>query len=153
MKPQHLIYLFFALTLALFSACNELYEFTVTQSGKDILFTLKDVDLGRDRLMLYDISVANKKCTEPSCVAWELVRHVEDADTTKINSENTVSATIKYGQEFANMEIRHPAAPLTAGSYVIGATFAVIRNNKIVATKLVSGSFKLAVEDNNIVLK
>ena len=137
------INLFLITVLALISACKQLNEFVVAQSENDILFTVEDVEAGKEQLMLYDISVAKKKCTDSSCVVWEIVR---SAEKTHITPENIVDSTIKYGQQFANMEIRQAAKSLTAGEYVVGATFAVISDNKIVGSKLMSGSFKIRTD-------
>ncbi len=50
-----LIFIFIA-----FNVCKKLYEFSVIQSGKDILFNIVDIDTESAQLMLYDISVAKK---------------------------------------------------------------------------------------------
>lgn len=141
--PLFLINLFFVLILLSFSACNELYEFSITQSGNDILFTVKDIDTKKNQLMLYDIAVAKNKCKDSSCTVWYLVRHM---DKTDVMPENIVGVTIKYGQEFTNMEVRQLAKALTNGEYRIGATFGIVHNNKLVDSKLVSGSFKILTD-------
>jgi len=135
---------FIILILSLFSACKELYKFSVVQSGNDILFDIEDIDTKNIQFMLYDISVAKKACNESSCVTWELVRF---ENATIVSAENVVTLPIIYGQKFSGMEIRQAMKPKSNGEYVVGATFAIIEDNKIVGSKLVSGSF--VIEESN----
>ena len=146
MKRQLLFYLFFVLVFLLVSGCNQLDEFSIAQSGNDILFSINNIDPKKDHLMLYDISVARKNCTGFSCVVWELVRF---AKKTNIEPENIISLPIKYGQELANMEVRQSVKSLTTGEYVVGATLVIIHDKQIIGSKLVSGSFKISTDGNS----
>jgi len=137
------------LILILVGACKALYNFSVLQSGEEILFDIVDADTKSVQFMLYDISVAKKGCKDSSCVTWELVRM---ADKTKATSDNKIKLPIKYGQIFSNMEIRQSAKPLSTGDYVVGATFAIIKHNKIVGSKIVSGSFKISTANSHFKL-
>ncbi len=144
-RKTHLAILIF-LVLPLFSGCKELYKFSVIQSGNDILFNIADIETQNIQFMLYDISVAKKGCRESSCVTWELVR---SENSTGVSAENIVHLPVKYGQKFSGMETRQAMIPISTGEFVVGATFTVIKDKKIVGSKLVSGSFTIEGSNDN----
>ena len=151
MKNNLIKILVICFVMVLAAACKEHGEIIVSQNKNKISFSLTNLDTsgaGTNSYLLYSIGVTRIDC-ERDCIMWEMMRDKKYYDSYE---HALTSAIFEYGfKPEAMYNLVEPVA-LTAGKYTVIVNAALLKNNKLIRSNVLSKQFALIKKGDRFLL-